>query len=146
MQFVVIGAGPDGQSKVVEVHDVEAEMTVRTPGVFVNRVWTTEHEPPELPVARRRADETPLDIGLGPAGVRWTIFRFDPDVSDALHRTDTLDYDLVLAGEVTLGLDEGEVRLRPGDSVMIPGVAHRWIAGPDGCTVSVVMRGLPPVD
>ncbi len=50
----------------------------------------------------------------------------DPDVP-GMHRTATLDYDLVLEGVVGLELDNGaEVVLNPGDLVVQNGTRHRW--------------------
>ena len=50
----------------------------------------------------------------------------DPDDS-GMHRTPTLDYDIVLEGIVGLELDDGvEVTLGPGDFVVLNGTRHRW--------------------
>ena len=44
-----------------------------------------------------------------------------------MHRTATIDYDIVLAGTVGLELDDGaEVTLGPGDVVVQNGTRHRW--------------------
>jgi quercetin dioxygenase-like cupin family protein len=44
-----------------------------------------------------------------------------------MHRTATLDYDVVLEGVVGLELDDGvEVELHPGDVVVQNGTRHRW--------------------
>jgi quercetin dioxygenase-like cupin family protein len=43
-----------------------------------------------------------------------------------MHRTETLDYGIVLAGEVWLVLDEDEIRLQPGDIVVQRGTNHAW--------------------
>jgi hypothetical protein len=43
-----------------------------------------------------------------------------------MHRTQTIDYGLVLAGEIWLLVDEGEVRLGPGDIVIQRGTNHAW--------------------
>jgi naringenin degradation protein FdeH len=43
-----------------------------------------------------------------------------------MHRTESVDYGIVLAGEVTLVLDEDEVRLRAGDIVVQRGTVHAW--------------------
>jgi quercetin dioxygenase-like cupin family protein len=43
-----------------------------------------------------------------------------------MHRTDTVDYGIVLAGEVWLVVDEGETRLSPGDVVIQRGTNHAW--------------------
>jgi mannose-6-phosphate isomerase-like protein (cupin superfamily) len=52
-----------------------------------------------------------------------------PDVSrhPAMHRTATVDYVVLLRGEVTMLLDEGEVELKPFDVVVQRGTNHGWI-------------------
>jgi hypothetical protein len=50
------------------------------------------------------------------------------DPSDpGMHTTDTIDFEVVLAGSVVLELDDGaEVTLHPGDTVVQNGTRHRW--------------------
>ncbi len=43
-----------------------------------------------------------------------------------MHRTETVDYAVVLEGEITLILDEGEVNLKAGDVVIQRGTSHAW--------------------
>jgi quercetin dioxygenase-like cupin family protein len=43
-----------------------------------------------------------------------------------MHRTETVDYAVVLEGEITLILDEGEVALKAGDVVIQRGTSHAW--------------------
>jgi mannose-6-phosphate isomerase-like protein (cupin superfamily) len=44
-----------------------------------------------------------------------------------MHTTDTVDYDIMLEGELTLEVDGGERRiLRPGDIVVQHGTRHAW--------------------
>jgi len=43
-----------------------------------------------------------------------------------MHRTETLDYALVLDGEITLLLDDSEVQLKTGDVVIQRGTNHAW--------------------
>jgi hypothetical protein len=43
-----------------------------------------------------------------------------------MHRTQTIDYGIVLTGEIWLLVDEGEVRLGPGDVVIQRGTNHAW--------------------
>lgn len=43
-----------------------------------------------------------------------------------MHRTETVDYGVVIEGELTLVLDEGEVQLRPGSVVVQRGTNHAW--------------------
>jgi mannose-6-phosphate isomerase-like protein (cupin superfamily) len=43
-----------------------------------------------------------------------------------MHRTETVDYAVVLEGEITLILDEGELNLKAGDVVIQRGTSHAW--------------------
>lgn len=43
-----------------------------------------------------------------------------------MHRTETVDYGIVLEGEVTLLVDEGEATVRAGDIVIQRGTNHGW--------------------
>jgi quercetin dioxygenase-like cupin family protein len=43
-----------------------------------------------------------------------------------MHRTETIDYGIVLEGEVTLIMDEGETVVRTGDIVIQRGTNHGW--------------------
>ena len=43
-----------------------------------------------------------------------------------MHRTETVDYAVVLEGEITLILDEGDVNLKAGDVVIQRGTSHAW--------------------
>lgn len=54
------------------------------------------------------------------------IGRIDGLEADGFHTTRTLDYVMVLDGEITLELDTGEVSLGPGDCVVQRGTRHAW--------------------
>src|SRR5579883_1966626 len=43
-----------------------------------------------------------------------------------MHRTESIDYGVVIAGEITLILDKGEASLRAGDVVIQRGTNHAW--------------------
>jgi mannose-6-phosphate isomerase-like protein (cupin superfamily) len=43
-----------------------------------------------------------------------------------MHRTETVDYGIVIEGEITLVLDNSEVLLRPGSVVVQRGTNHAW--------------------
>ena len=49
-----------------------------------------------------------------------------PDAEPVWHTTETVDYDIVLSGELVLMLDAGEVTLHPGDVVIQRNTAHAW--------------------
>jgi len=70
----------------------------------------------------------------------WLRVPDDDPARPGMHTTDTLDYVVVVDGEIVLGLDDGDHRLGPGDVVIQRGTAHRWrVVGDVPCTYAVVM-------
>ena len=53
--------------------------------------------------------------------------RVDTSRNAAMHETDTIDYIILLKGDVTLILDEEEVPLKPHDVVVQRGTNHAWV-------------------
>ena len=53
--------------------------------------------------------------------------RVDTSRHPAMHKTDTIDYIILLKGDVTLLLDEDEVDLKPFDVVVQRGTNHAWV-------------------
>ncbi|KAI9825936.1 MAG: hypothetical protein M1819_000455 [Sarea resinae] len=61
------------------------------------------------------------------SGTVLRVVDFPPGMSSAMHRTQSLDYAVVLEGEVEIALDSGEKRsLRRGDVVVQRGTNHVW--------------------
>ncbi|SCC30108.1 Cupin domain-containing protein [Pseudarthrobacter enclensis] len=62
------------------------------------------------------------------------------------HRTDSLDYAVVLDGEITLVVDEGEATLQAGDVVVQRATSHAWSNRTDKIArVLFVLIGTPPL-
>ena len=59
------------------------------------------------------------------------------------HTTDTVDYGIVLSGEIWLELDDSaEVHLKPGDCVVQNGTRHAWKnRGAEPCVIAFIMIG-----
>ena len=53
--------------------------------------------------------------------------RVDTSRHPAMHKTKTIDYIILLSGDVTLLLDEDEVRLKPFNVVVQRGTNHAWV-------------------
>jgi len=51
--------------------------------------------------------------------------RFEPD-APGVHTTDSIDYDIVLDGEIWLELDDETVHLSAGDVAVQNGTRHAW--------------------
>ena len=60
-----------------------------------------------------------------------------------MHTTDTVDFDVVLSGEVSLELDDGaEVLLKTGDCVIQNGTRHAWHnRSSEKCVIAVTLIG-----
>ena len=60
-----------------------------------------------------------------------------------MHTTDTIDYGVVVRGEMTLELDDGKiVHLRQGDCIVQNGTRHRWRNSlPEPCLMAFVSVG-----
>lgn len=62
------------------------------------------------------------------------------------HRTESLDYAVVLEGEITLLVDEGEVTMGPGDVAIQRATAHAWSNRTDRvCRMMFVLIGTEPI-
>jgi quercetin dioxygenase-like cupin family protein len=55
-----------------------------------------------------------------------TLPPMKPGTQPVWHRTWTVDYNILLSGELVLMLDEGEVTLEPGDVVIQRNTMHAW--------------------
>lgn len=63
-----------------------------------------------------------------PGGTAAAIISLKPGAQSPMHRTVTMDWAVILEGEVDLILDGGETRrLRVGDSVVMRGTMHQWM-------------------
>ena len=70
----------------------------------------------------------PAPVSVPPArnGTKLRINELPPGACSPMHRTQTVDYGIVLDGEVVLVLDDSETVLRAGDVVVQQGTSHRW--------------------
>ncbi len=95
-------------------------------------------ESPDFDPAAAAAEDAEVVPGLAEL--------FDPE-DPGMHATPTVDYVIVLAGEVWLELDGGEETLvRQGDLVVQGGVRHAWRNKSDApATLATVMVGVAPV-
>jgi len=143
MRKFIAGADEQGSSRLVESGSVELVADPNSPGFLSAVIAETLSTPPPS----RPAGKAPTsDLGVAPGFARWFIVDYEADLVFPMHNTDTVDFDIVLDGSVTLGLDDGEHVLDAGDILVINGVDHSWRAGSKGCRLSVLMIGTPPLE
>ncbi|KAF4441698.1 hypothetical protein F53441_11958 [Fusarium austroafricanum] len=64
---------------------------------------------------------------MPPGGTLFCMAQIHPGGKAPMHRTKSLDYAVVLSGEIVLGLDGGEEKtVKPGEVIVQQGVNHRW--------------------
>ena len=132
---VVTGHNEKGESRVKWDSDMETQP--RRQGLEQAVLWATD----SLPV--QPTDEDPADWDFGISldnGSVLRIVRYDTDVGENWHCTDTLDYGIVLSGELWLQLEEEEVLLKAGDVVVQRGTTHSWQnRGSEPCIIAFIL-------
>jgi quercetin dioxygenase-like cupin family protein len=124
--------GHDARGTSVFVSDGPVPVAATTPGgSLFYELWATETTPAPIdaePVDAGQADPAagPLAVAPAPNGTKVRINELPPGAGSPMHRTRTVDYGIVLDGEVVLVLDDGETVLRAGDVVVQRGTNHRW--------------------
>jgi quercetin dioxygenase-like cupin family protein len=158
---IVTGQREDGTSVFVRVEEAEEDARTaaggRAQGIAVHRLWASNQLLPiRLPfletadrVGSRETNLRPEALRTssphaGVGGLRVSLIKFlGGGQQYGLHWHDTLDLQLLFAGELTIGLDDGsEVTLAPGDAVVQHGTNHSWRTGPDGAVLGLVMLGV----
>src|ERR1700761_3388067 len=125
--------GHDGNGVSVFSADGPVPVVRTAPdGALFYEIWGTGATPAPIGIAPAGAGE-PDDPTLGalsvpppPNGTKVRINEFPPGVVSPVHRTQSVDYGIVLSGEVVLVLDDAETVLRAGDVVVQRGTSHRW--------------------
>jgi mannose-6-phosphate isomerase-like protein (cupin superfamily) len=130
---VVTGHDERGVSVVLSDGPVPVHRVMPQDGVGFYEIWQTDAAPapltavePSEPTART------LRVPPEPNGTKIRINEFFPGHINELgnqspvHRTESIDYGIVLEGEIVLVLDDSEVTLRTGDVVVQRGTDHAW--------------------
>jgi quercetin dioxygenase-like cupin family protein len=107
-------------------------------------IWSTGSFPSD--------NDTAEDGGLRPVGFTdpdgtvFRIVRYEPGVAPRMHRTESIDYAVVISGEIDMELDDSVVHLKTGDVLVQRGTIHNWVnRGTEPCVVAFVLIAAHPV-
>ncbi len=148
-----IVTGHDAAGKAVIASDDKISARPRRagrPDIVGCEIWSTDRMPVDNSDAAAAAQRAGFVrqynyIGSG-QGTVVRITQIMPGAHPFMHRTETLDYAILLSGECDLELDSGEVaHLKPGDVVVQRGTMHAWVnRGPGPCVFAFMLIDAEP--
>jgi quercetin dioxygenase-like cupin family protein len=129
---------------MVKIDEV-IEGAPRRPNTTAIVLWTTAGFPVD-----NTGDQDQSNGAAGTTLANGTVFRiveFGPGNEGRVHRTDSIDYAVVMSGEIDMELDEGEtVHLTAGDVLVQRGTIHNWInRGTVPCRIAFILVDARPV-
>ena len=134
---VVTGHDDQGRAKVL-IDETVKNVGAQRPGALYSVIWSTE----DFPV-NNDGDADPSGKKIGTTVSNGTVFRvvsFGPGVAPRNHRTDSIDYAVVMSGEIDMELDIGKVHLKAGDVLVQRGTIHNWVnTGTEPCIIAFTL-------
>lgn len=108
-------------------------------------LWVTDEVPADY---RGEEDPSTRKLGIAPpaGGTRFSTLEIQPGNQHYMHRTDTIDYVVCIAGPIDMDLDGGEsVTLQAGDVLVQRGTNHSWVnRGSRPARIAVVLVDAKP--
>ncbi|HLH64531.1 MAG TPA: cupin domain-containing protein [Solirubrobacteraceae bacterium] len=125
--------GHDAGGRSVVLSDRPAPRVLEIEGATFYEMWTSEQMPVSLGAELEgEPTDRPVTVPPGPNGTNVRIIDCAPRSRTPMHRTETLDYGIVIAGSCTLELDDGSrTELSSGDVVIQRGTNHAWLVTGD---------------
>jgi len=122
--------GHDEGGKAIVLIDGEATNLRKSPsGNTSTLMWCTDQMPSDIAIGTGIEDMGARVIGTPPPvnGTRFTVNDIVPGGDPVMHRTETIDYVIVISGEVEMDLDDSTVKLVAGDVMVQRGTNHAWV-------------------
>jgi len=97
-------------------------------GTVSTMIWSTDRTPADIAVGEKVEDLGARILGTAPPanGSRFAVIDFPPGNEPRMHRTETIDYVIVLEGEIEMDMDDSTVTLKAGDVMVQRGTNHAW--------------------
>ncbi|HEY2426456.1 MAG TPA: cupin domain-containing protein [Pseudolabrys sp.] len=134
---VVTGHDDQGRAKVL-IDETVKNVASQRPGALYSVIWSSEGFP-----VNNDGDADPSGKKIGTTISDGTVFRivsFGPGVAPRNHRTDSIDYAVVMSGEIDMELDVGKVHLKAGDVLVQRGTIHNWVnTGSEPCVIAFTL-------
>lgn len=130
-----IVTGTKNGKSIIEKDEIVSNVSEDFPGLIISDIWSTDSMPAQLSeekvIENTAFPNTPKD------GTYFRYVQIPPDKDlgiitivgqphPLMHQTATLDYIVILSGEIYLIMDEEETLLQAGDIVIQRGTNHAW--------------------
>ena len=127
----------DSEGKSCVKWDSKVEAVPGRVGFARFPMWATK----KLPAEFTEDDPGRWEIGTTISGGSvFRLIRYEPGVAERWHQTDSIDYAIVISGEIDMQLDKEEVHLKAGDVVIQRGTLHNWVnRGSEPCLILFVL-------
>ena len=142
---VVTGHDKEGRA-VATIDEVSQNLRSARPLATACVVWTSQGFPVDN---TGEADEGLRETGTTlDNGTVFRILELQPGNTPRVHRTDSLDYAVIMSGEIDMELETGEMtHLKAGDVVVQRGTVHNWVnRGTEPCVIAFVLIAAKPVE
>ena len=140
----VVTAHDANGKAVVAIDEISTDVKTLRQGAVTANLWSTIG----FPVDNEGRHDGAKDI-TGTTRAGGTVFRvieFAPGVVPRNHRTDSIDYAIVLSGKIDMPLDDQTVTLKAGDFLVQRGTVHNWVNRYDEpCVICFVLIDAKPV-
>jgi mannose-6-phosphate isomerase-like protein (cupin superfamily) len=143
---VVTGLDAQGRGTIVSNEPIGGGVDV--PGVPPGWAYTMIGHTPADHQLPPSSDPAPMDMGMPPGSSHFALWTLPPvkvgPNPAGMHRTDSIDYIVILQGGVTMIMSDGSsVDLHAGDCVVQGGVRHEWENRTDAdCVMAVIVVGV----
>ena len=128
MRRVVTGHDDAGKA-IVLIDGEAANMRTSQTGNSSTLMWCSDAMPALIPLGTGIEDMGARILGTPPPenGTRFTVNEIMPGATAVMHRTESIDYVIVIAGTVDMDLDDSTVTLTAGDVMVQRGTNHAWV-------------------
>ena len=98
------------------------------PGQVSTLMWCTDAAPANIAIGENPEDMGARILGTAPPpnGTRFTVIDLPPGNQAHMHRTETIDYVIVMEGEIEMDMDASTLKLKAGDILIQRGTNHAW--------------------
>jgi len=144
---VITGHNEEGKA-VVLIDEICQHFRQGRANANVCNIWTTETSPANND-GDADAGKRPGIFTMIPDGTVFRILDFHPGVEKRVHRTDSIDYIVVMQGQIDMELEPGgeTVHLKAGDVMVQRGTVHNWVNRyDDTCIMAVILIHAHPVN